>query len=178
MRIPLWLYRLLHRQKLSRRTLRGTWLHSRLGDRILEKELWRPTRNSIARAWLVGFPITMVPFLPGQSVFATAAAFFVRGNILLAIALQFLSNPITAPVHLAGAYFVGEVVRGRPPQGVMLEAWDSPEDLISVDAVISLYLGAAALGILGGVVGYALLLRYWPEKSSAPSLKPPSAGSA
>ena len=44
--------------------------------------------------------VTIVPFLPAQSLFAVIAAFMVRGNILLCIALQFLSTPLTAPVHL------------------------------------------------------------------------------
>ena len=60
MRLPLWALRLMHRSRLSRSRLRGGWIHSRFGDRILDKALWRPTRESLARAWLVGFPITIL----------------------------------------------------------------------------------------------------------------------
>jgi uncharacterized protein (DUF2062 family) len=100
MRLPLWAIRWLNRQKLSRRHMRGGKLHSWFGDRILAKELWRPSASSLARAWLVGFPITVTPFLPLQSVFATIAALLVRGNLFLCIAMQFLSTPLTARVLL------------------------------------------------------------------------------
>ena len=93
--------------------MRGSRLHRWFGDRVLAKDLWLPTHQSLARAWLVGFPITVTPFLPLQSVFATIAALMVRGNLLLCIAMQFLSTPLTAPVHLPVCYFVGELVRGR-----------------------------------------------------------------
>ena len=98
--------------------MRGGRLHGWFGDRLLAKELWLPTRGSLARAWLVGFPITIVPFLPGQSILAAIAALMVRGNLLLCIALQFLSTPLTAPVHLPACYFVGEVMRGANPREV------------------------------------------------------------
>src|SRR6185436_466810 len=100
MRMPLWLFRWLHRQRLTRRHMRGGRLHGWLGDRLLDKALWTPTAGSLARAWLVGFPITIVPLLPGQSVLAIVAALCVRGNVLLCIALQFLSNPLTATIQL------------------------------------------------------------------------------
>ena len=64
MRLPFWVLRWMHKQKLSRSKMRGGRLHGWFGDRILAKELWLPTRNSLARAWLVGFPITIIPFLP------------------------------------------------------------------------------------------------------------------
>jgi len=154
----------MHRQRLSRTRLRGSRLHRMLGDGLVSKALWQPTRGSLARAWLVGFPITVVPFLPGQSVLAAIAALLVRGNLLLCIALQFLSTPLTAPVQLSACYFVGEVVRGASPKAVWHEAKTAPKKvLLSAHAVTSLYLGAAIIGIVGGVVGYAVILGTWRE---------------
>ena len=139
-------------------------LHNWLGDRILDKALWKPTPGSLARAWLVGWPITVIPLLPGQSVFATVACLFVRGNLLLAIALQFLSTPATAWFHLPACYFVGEVVRGANPRAVWDAAWTTPENLLTGSAAVSLYLGAVVVGIVGGAMGYALILSLWREK--------------
>ncbi len=144
--------------------MRGGKLHRLLGDRVVSKALWQPTRGSLARAWLVGFPITVVPFLPGQSVFACLAALAVRGNLLLCIALQFLSTPLTAPVHLPVCYFVGEVVRGAHAGEVWHQAWNDPKILVSAHAVTSLYLGAAIIGIVGGVLGYAIILQTWRDR--------------
>ncbi len=154
----------MHRGRLSRSRLRGTFLHNWLGDKILDKSLWIPTRGSVARAWLVGWPITVIPFLPGQSVFACIAALCVRGNLLLAIALQFLSTPLTAPVHLPACYFIGEVVRGASPKAVWREVRNKPAHLLTGHAVTSLYVGAAVLGIVVGAAGYAILQSTWKDK--------------
>ena len=167
----------MHKQRLSRSRMKGTRMHRWLGDGILSKALWQPTRESLARAWLVGFPITIVPFLPAQSLFACIASFMVRGNILLCIALQFLSTPLTAPVHLGACYFVGEVVRGAPPRQVWHRAWAEPKRmLLSAHAVTSLYLGAAILGIVGGVVGYAIIQQTWRDHPKTRGTRPPGSG--
>lgn len=155
----------MHRGRFSRSRLKGSRLHSWLGDGLIAKALWRPTRESLARAWLVGFPITVVPFLPGQSIIACVAALLVRGNLLLCIALQFLSTPLTAPIHLSTCYFVGEVARGASPMKVWSEAKAAPRKvLLSVHAVTSLYLGGAIVGIIGGVAGYAIIQQTWRER--------------
>lgn len=164
MRLPYWVLRWMHKQKLSRSKMRGGRLHGWFGDRILAKELWLPTRNSLARAWLIGFPITIIPFLPAQSIFAIIGALVVRGNLLLCIALQFLSTPLTAPVHLPACYFVGEVVRGNSPKEVWREISRGSKHLLTGDAVTSLYLGAVVLGFLIGLAGYAVLHQTWRDK--------------
>ena len=167
MKLPMWTLRWLHRSRLSRSRLKGTFLHSWLGDRILDKALWRPTPESLARAWLVGFPITVMPFLPAQTLFAVVAALFLRGNLLLAIALQYLSNPFTAPVHLPACYFVGELMRGHSPVAVWKHLESTPMDLLTGGSVASLYSGAFAFGILGGSVGYAVIRSVWKQPVSA-----------
>ena len=171
MRFPYWILRWLHRGRLSRSRLRGTWLHLRLGDRLLDKTLWKPTRESLARAWLVGFPLTVIPFLPLQSVLACIVAVFVRGNLLLCIALQFLSTPLTAPVHLPACYFVGEVVRGNRPSEVWHKVTHSTLGVFTGDSLVSLYLGAVVLGVTIGLIGYFGLRKFWqmPLKKRPPS---------
>ncbi|MFM1747062.1 MAG: hypothetical protein RLZZ188_728 [Verrucomicrobiota bacterium] len=144
--------------------MRGGRLHRWFGDRVLAKELWLPTHHSLARAWLVGFPITITPFLPLQTVFATVAALLVRGNILLCIALQFLSTPLTAPIHLPICFLAGELVRGRSPGRVWQGVTEESSSLLSGDAAISLYLGSVVVGILGGVIGYAVLYHTWRRR--------------
>lgn len=176
MRMPLWVLRRMHRHHLSRPRLRGGRLHSWLGDRLIDKALWRPTRESVARAWLVAFPITVVPFLPFQTVLACFAALFMRGNVVLCIALQFLSNPLTAPVHLPACYLTGEAIRGRNPLSVWKHVSATPGAISSGDAAVSLYLGAVVLGILGGAVGYAVIQGLWRRPSPPDEDLKPNAG--
>jgi uncharacterized protein (DUF2062 family) len=171
LRLPLKVLRWMHRQKLSRSQLRGGRFHRWFGDGVVSKSLWLPTRGSLARAWLVGFPITVVPFLPGQSVLAVIAALMVRGNLLLCIALQFLSNPITAFPHLAGCYIVGQLVRGRMPGDTWKMISQDTMHLLTGDTVISLYLGAVVVGIIGGVLGYAVILATWRDRPKRESDK-------
>jgi uncharacterized protein (DUF2062 family) len=173
MRLPYRVFRWMHRRRLSRSRMRGTLLHSWFGDRLLDRALWKPTRDSLSRAWLVGFPITMLPFLPVQSVFACITALFLRGNLLLCIALQFLSTPLTAPVHLPACYWVGEVVRGRSPSAVWHEVTSAPRDIFTGDSVSSLYLGAVIIGVLGGLAGYVVIRGTWKPRPSPTRPKTP-----
>jgi uncharacterized protein (DUF2062 family) len=81
----------------------------------------------------------------------------------LAIALQYLSNPFTAPVHLPACYFVGELMRGHSPVAVWKHLESTPMDLLTGGSVASMYSGAFALGILGGSVGYAVIRSVWKQ---------------
>lgn len=175
MRIPYPIFRWMYQRRLSRHRLRGTWLHSRLGDRLLDKALWRPTRESMARAWLIGFPVTMIPFLPVPSVLAVAVAIFIRANLLLCIALQFLSTPLTAPLQLPACYMIGEIMRGGDPAAIWHATWREPADMFSGDAVLSLYLGATVLGVTGGLLGYALVRHGRPYPVPRPPRTAPRA---
>jgi hypothetical protein len=80
---------------------------------------------------------------------------------------------LTAPVHLPACYFVGEVVRGESPGKVWSHAWHEPKILVSAHAVTSLYLGAAIIGIAGGVIGYAVILRTWSDRPRRRGVMPP-----
>jgi len=179
MKLPLSALRWLNRRNISRGKLkgrlRGTWLHRWVGDKLFAKELWALTPESTARAWLIGFPITMVPLMPLQTVFASVAGLFIRANLPLCIALQFLSTPLTAPIQLPACYLVGALIRGRTPALVWSQV-SHASTLFSGDGLISMYLGAVVIGVIGGAIGYAAIPRLWPKKrprtplaSSAPS---------
>jgi uncharacterized protein (DUF2062 family) len=165
-KLSLSIHRWLHRKKLSRKSMRGGFLHSKLGDRILDKSLWRATPDSIARAWLIGMPVTMIPFLPGQSIIAGVLGSMFRANLLVCIGLQFLSNFGTAVIQLPLCFFVGRLVQGNRPSTV----WDevSARDWKSVfehpaqlaGELIPLFLGSIILGAAIGVIGYLLILNW------------------
>lgn len=172
MKLPLWLYRWLHRRRLSRGRIRGTWLHARLGDRLLDRSLWIPEAGSLARAWLVGLPLALMPFMPVQALLACVLALLVRGNLLLCIALQFVSSPLTAPVHLPACYVVGEALRGHAPTAVWRNLADDPGRLLSSEAVGSLYLGALVLGATIGMAGFLSLRAFGPGAKQRPRRSP------
>lgn len=139
--------------------MRGGLLHSWLGDRLLDKALWRGTTESLARAWLIGFPVTIIPFLPVQSLIAAAIALFFRANLLVCIGLQFLSTPLTAPVHLPLCYVIGKVVLRESIRGSWEDLRANPWSLASGDNLRALYIGALVLGFTLGVAGYFITLK-------------------
>jgi uncharacterized protein (DUF2062 family) len=165
-KLSLSIHRWLHRKKLSRKSMRGGFLHSKLGDRILDKSLWRATPDSIARAWLIGMPITMIPFLPGQSIIASVLGFTFRANLLVCIGLQYLSNPFTAVVQLPACFFIGRLIQGNLPSTVWDEVIQRDWEFLLTHPthlardLIPLFLGSIILGAAIGVIGYLLILNW------------------
>lgn len=168
--------RRLHRWGMSRRKLRGGFLHSKLGDRILERELWFPSRGSLARAWLVGMPITTIPFLPVQTVFASILGFRFRANLPVCFALQYISNPATLVPHFSSCYFVGKLLMGESPGTVVTHAKQLAHGIVNAPSIwaaitslglqefAALYLGAIVIGFGLGLLGYGLTHAIWREK--------------
>ncbi|PTY05303.1 hypothetical protein DB346_01675 [Verrucomicrobia bacterium LW23] len=157
--------RLFHKWGISRKKLKGSWLHQRFGDIVMDKNLWTLRRESLARAWLVGVPVTTIP-MPGQTIVAGALCLYVRGNMPFAFALQFASTPLTAPIHLPPCYIVGNFLMGRKlwPDNVPADMSQLPFFLWNegLQAILPLYLGAIVLGILMGVIGYGAIRLFWP----------------
>lgn len=156
--------RRLHRWGFSRVKLRGGFLHSRLGDRLLERELWFPSRESLARAFAIGMPITTIPFLPAQSVIACAVAFMARANLPVAFALQYLSSPLTAAIQLPACYLAGRLLLGDNVIETFAQVRAQPMIVFTPGALGALYLGAAVIGPLLGAAGYFLVHALWREK--------------
>ncbi|HMP55424.1 MAG TPA: DUF2062 domain-containing protein, partial [Novosphingobium sp.] len=72
------------------------------------QELWRFTRRSVPRGVAVGLLVGIFALVPGvQIVGAALMCVPVRGNIPLAAAMTFLSNPATTPFILAAAIMIG-----------------------------------------------------------------------
>lgn len=168
--------RRLHRWGLSRQKLRGSFLHSKLGDRILDRELWFPSRESLARAWLIGMPVTTIPFLPFQSLVACTIGFYFRANLPVCFALQYLSNPATGFFQLSACYFVGRLLFGESPSLILqhlekvingvvhAESWRAAFTALGYKELLALYLGSLVLGPILGLAGYSLTHLIWKEK--------------
>jgi uncharacterized protein (DUF2062 family) len=65
-------------------------------------------------AFLVGVFLAFFP-LPGQMVLAAFIAFWVRCNLPIAIALVWITNPITIPPIFFGTYKLGSWLLDTPP---------------------------------------------------------------
>ena len=102
------LRRLFHRHAPSRdEVLESRWLKP-FGKRIRRSELWRLTRRSVPRGVAIGLFIGIFLLIPGlQIVGAALVCMPFRGNVPIAAAMTFLTNPATTPFILLASINVG-----------------------------------------------------------------------
>lgn len=77
-----------------------------LGDKLHSPNLWHINRRSINMAVVIGLFFAWVP-TPTQMAFAAIAAIYYRANLLVSVALVWVTNPITMPPLFYFAYRVG-----------------------------------------------------------------------
>ena len=100
--------RFMHRHAPSRdEVLKSRWLKP-FGSRIRRRGLWRFTRRSVPRGVAIGLFIGIFLMVPGlQIVGAALVCVPFRGNIPIAAAMTFLSNPATTPFFIVAAINIG-----------------------------------------------------------------------
>lgn len=90
-----------------------------------KRSLWRFNRQALARGVAIGFFFgVMTPV--AQIVFATIAAIMLRANLLVAAGSTLISNPVTTPLILYGAFRIGVFVMG-PSQEIVEDVLESEE---------------------------------------------------
>ena len=89
------------------RDIRGHAVLRRVfGKLLFDTDLWHLNRASVAAAVSVGLFIAWVP-VPFQMVLAAGVAIAIRCNLPVAVALVWISNPVTAAPMYYGAYELG-----------------------------------------------------------------------
>lgn len=89
------LVRRVHRLMRHPRLRRFEWWRG-IRPRLLDRDLWQPSRDHVAGGLSVGFFFAMMP-MPLQTVAAAAMAVRFRVNIPFAVAGCFVSNPLSEP---------------------------------------------------------------------------------
>ena len=102
------LERFAARHTPSREDVLGSrWLKP-FGSRIRASDLWRFTRRSVPRGVFAGLFVGIFLMIPGlQIVGAAIMCVPLRGNIPIAAAMTFLSNPATTPFILLMSIMIG-----------------------------------------------------------------------
>jgi uncharacterized protein (DUF2062 family) len=130
------------------------------GELLLQPNLWHLNRTSVSLAVSVGLFMAFVP-LPGQMIFAAAAAILLGCNLPISVAFVWVSNPITmAPLFFA-SYKVGAWLLDQPQRDIHFE--------ISLDWLLSsvsdvwqpLLLGCLVLGLLSALFGQIVVRLIW-----------------
>ena len=130
------------------------------GNLLLDNNLWHLNRRSAAGAFGVGLFMAWIP-VPCQMLLAAGGAIACRVNLPLAVALVWLTNPITMPPLFYAADRVGCLLRGHPAQHVDIEfTWHWLSSVFETVAP-PLLLGSLALAMLSSVLGYVTIRLMW-----------------
>jgi len=107
-------YRALRHPKLRHRE----WW-KKLTRPLFERRLWKPCRDTVAIGLAIGLFFGVIPLVP-QSLFAAIAAMRVKANIPFAVAITWISNPLTNVPIWISQLWLGNQVQGllhlSPPE--------------------------------------------------------------
>jgi uncharacterized protein (DUF2062 family) len=130
-----------------------------LGSWIFNENLWHLNRNSSSAAVFIGIFVAFLP-IPGQMFVAAFLALMFSANLPLAIALVWITNPITIVPIFYGTYELGSFLLG---QKATLQFSPSIESFIANISAIwkPLILGCLTCGFFFGSLGYSLTRISW-----------------
>ncbi|MCL1096263.1 DUF2062 domain-containing protein [Shewanella kaireitica] len=152
--------KLLERFMPKPETLRNHKNLRMFGDLLLKPNLWALNRRSAPGAFAVGLFVAWIP-MPFQMVLAAALAILFNVNLPLAVALVWVTNPVTMPFMFYVAYILGAKLLGNPPQEFAFEAtWQWVESSIETIGP-SFLLGCLVLGALFAITSYFTIRTLW-----------------
>lgn len=139
-----------------------------IGALARRPELWRLTRRSVPRGVAIGLLVGIFALIPGIQIIG--AAFLCvpcRGNIPLAAAMTFLSNPASTPFIIAFALFLGNRLGFSADLDAFLALYHRGAGanewvnwLVS-DAAPALVLGLFVFASVSAALGYVISSFFW-----------------
>jgi len=133
----------------------------RIFGRLLKNpNLWHLNRNSVAAAAAVGLFMAFVP-VPFQMVLAAAGAITIGCNLPVAVAMVWITNPVTMPPIFYFAYKLGAWLLSLKPHPIQFEM--TFDWLLNKLGAIwePFLLGCFVLGVLWAAVGYVAVRIVW-----------------
>jgi uncharacterized protein (DUF2062 family) len=92
---------------------RNRWIKM-LGPRLQEPSLWHINRRACSTAVALGVFCAFIP-VPFQMLIAAIFAIWLRANILVAVPMVWISNPITLGPIFYFCYLIGAEILGHEP---------------------------------------------------------------
>ncbi len=134
----------------------------------LRHELWRFTRRSVPRGVAVGLLVGIFALIPGVQIIGAALMCVPgRGNIPVAAAMTFLSNPATTPLILILSAMIGNfmgfhadiaTVQAMMERGAPVSEWAR---WFFSDAAPAVLVGLAIFSVVAAAVGYLVSSVIW-----------------
>lgn len=84
-----------------------------LGPRLQDPSLWHINRRSCSLAVALGIFCAFIP-VPFQMLIAAVGAVLLRVNILIAVPMVWISNPVTMPAMFYFCYLIGVQILDTP----------------------------------------------------------------
>lgn len=122
--------------------------------------LWAVSRRSVANGISVGLFCALLP-IPFQMLVAALGAWWLRGHLTLALALVWLTNPLTMPVVFYVTYRIGAFTLNMPPRELpdqVSVSWFANQ---LIDAMPALVLGSLICALTLGLVANILTRLVW-----------------
>lgn len=149
----------------TRETLEGNRYTRHLA---LRHELWRFTRRSVPRGVAIGLLVGIFALIPGvQMIGAALMCVPGRGNIPIAVAMTFLSNPATTPLILIISAMIGNFLGFHADVSTVYAMMDRRAPLAEwmgwflSDAAPAVLVGLAVFAVVTAAVGYLLAGLIW-----------------
>ncbi len=92
----------------------------KLGPRLQDPGIWHINRRSVSGAVALGLVCAFIP-VPFQMFLAAVGAILFRVNILIAVPMVWISNPVTMPPLFYFCYRVGLWILNAPPRNFDFE---------------------------------------------------------
>ena len=130
------------------------------GKLLHNPNLWHLNRRSVSRAVAVGLFMAFVP-IPFQMVPAAALAIMFQFNLPIAIALVWITKPLTTGPIFYFVYKLGTVMLGRPEHPLLFQpTWDW---LMGELHWIwqPFLLGSFTVSCASAIVGFLLVRGFW-----------------
>lgn len=158
---------------MIRKTLKSTSKSEKLKAFIkkakVPREFLATNRKMISRGVVLGLFIAFIP-MPMQMAAVLLFMPFFRFNVPIALAMCWLSNPITMPPMYYIEYELGSFILGIKPEPVKLTLeWFSN----NMDKIfIPLYFGTLIFSVVGSISAYYLVNHFWKSSVHKEKKKP------
>lgn len=130
------------------------------GQAIHDPQLWHLTRYSVAHAFSLGLFCAFIP-VPFQMLLAAGGAILFRANLLLSVALVWVTNPLTMPFIFGFAYYVGTLFIPSSQETIKFElTWEWLGSSL-VDIWQPFLFGCLVCGIVAAVLGHVAIRLFW-----------------
>jgi uncharacterized protein (DUF2062 family) len=129
---------------------------------VLERpEIWSLTRYSVAKACAIGMFVGLLPLMSAQMVISGTIAIFFRANLLISVAVVWITNPITAAPIYYFCYRVGLIILSMQPMDLG-HPWTLSSLLHQASRIwLPLCVGSFVVAVIGAIISYYAVLLFW-----------------